>query len=393
MTRAGGIGDSSVTFQTEDGTATAGSDYVATSSTVSFTGGLTTSTVTVSLIDDELVEGDETFAAVLSPVVNALIGDGTGTGTILNDDQAGGTFTIAIGTEGSENPGNATFNVTRSGVTSGTVTVDFATTGGTATSGTDFTAASGTLTFASGVTSQTITVPVLADTVFEGAEQFTLTLSNPTGNATISGSASITGRIVNDFSIQQDILPLNQIDGGIGYEFAGRNANDDAGRSVAFTNDVNGDGVADLIIGASRDDSGGDYNGAAYVIFGGTTNLAALDSADGTTDGSINLSNVGTANGFRIQGNSEGETGAAVAGLGDVGGTCSFGDVLIGDVRRRSFPGAATGAVLEPTSFNGSHWGVLIGAPELRFNGGEAFLVILAHANLAALVRVGLGVS
>ena len=119
--------------------------------------------------NDQEVEGDETFAAVLSPVINAQIGDGTATGTILNDDVAlsGGTLTIAIGTEGSENPGNATFIVTRSGTTAGTVTVNFATTSGTATSGTDFTATSGTLTFASGVASQTITVPVLADTNFE----------------------------------------------------------------------------------------------------------------------------------------------------------------------------------------------------------------------------------
>ena len=199
LTRAGGIGASSVTFQTADGTATAGSDYVATTSTVSFAGGLTTSTVTVSLIDDQEVEGDETFAAVLSPVINAQIGDGTGTGTILNDDVeivvSGGTFTIAVGTQGSENPGNATFIVTRSGTTSGTVTVNFATTAGTATAGTDFTATSGTLTFASGVTSQTITVPVLADTAFEGTERFTVTLSDPGGGATISGSAAIEGRI------------------------------------------------------------------------------------------------------------------------------------------------------------------------------------------------------
>ena len=72
---------------------------------------------------------------------------------------------------------NATFTVTLSKPAATTVTVAYATADGTATSGSDFTAKSGTLTFSPGVTSLTIDVPVLGDAVFESAERFTLDLS------------------------------------------------------------------------------------------------------------------------------------------------------------------------------------------------------------------------
>ena len=318
LTRAGGTGASSVTFQTQDGTATAGSDYVATTSKVSFAGGLTTQTVTVSLIDDQDVEGDETFAAVLSPAVNAIIGSGFGTGTILNDDVAlsGGTLTIAIGTQGSENPGNATFIVTRSGTTTGTVTVNFATTAGTATAGADFTATSGTLTFASGVTSQTITVPVLADTKFETTERFTVTLRNPGGCATISGSSSIEGRIINDFTVANGASPLSLNTASQGYVFNGVAASDFLGTGVA-AGDVNGDGVNDLIIGADGSDPVSSGEGTTYVLFGGAANPDALDDLSTDNDGIIGLQTQLPSNlGFVINGASSGSrSGGSVAGV------------------------------------------------------------------------------
>ena len=216
-------------------------------------------------------------------------------GQFLTTISAGGTFSIAIGTQGSENPGNATFIVTRSGVTTGTVTVDFAATSGTAISGTDFTATSGTLTFASGVTSQTITVPVLADTAFETTERFTVTLSDPGGGATISGSASIEGRIINDFTVANGQTPLSQLSTVEGYVFNGIDAVDQAGGAVAAgaglslsaAGDVNGDGISDIIIGARYADPNAITSGGeVYVVFGGTAKLAALDAADGTVDGS-----------------------------------------------------------------------------------------------------------
>uniref|UniRef100_UPI00227AF889 Calx-beta domain-containing protein n=1 Tax=Algoriphagus sp. PAP.12 TaxID=2996678 RepID=UPI00227AF889 len=80
----------------------------------------------------------------------------------------------------------------------GGVTVDFATSGGTATAGTDYIAASGTLNFAVGETSKTIDVSINGDTELEGSETFTLTLSNPTGTGVVLEDATGTGLIFND---------------------------------------------------------------------------------------------------------------------------------------------------------------------------------------------------
>ncbi|WP_420636492.1 Calx-beta domain-containing protein [Candidatus Palauibacter sp.] len=94
---------------------------------------------------------------------------------------------------------NLTFTVElspASEVFAGTVTVDWATSEGTATSGTDFSAGSGTLTFAPGVTEQTFTVATIEDMTDEDHETFTVTLSNAT-SAAISG-ATATGTIEND---------------------------------------------------------------------------------------------------------------------------------------------------------------------------------------------------
>ena len=87
------------------------------------------------------------------------------------------------------------FTVTLSRAASGTVTVDYATSNGTATAGADYTQASGTLTFATGETEKTVSVAVLDDAHDEGSETLTLTLSNATG-AHIS-DASATGTISN----------------------------------------------------------------------------------------------------------------------------------------------------------------------------------------------------
>jgi hypothetical protein len=89
------------------------------------------------------------------------------------------SFSIGEGTAA------ATITVTRTGGTSGTVEVSYATGDNTATAGADYAAASGTLTFAQGVTSKTFKVSIVNDTAAEGAESLNLVLSNPTGGATL----------------------------------------------------------------------------------------------------------------------------------------------------------------------------------------------------------------
>ena len=73
-------------FATANGTATAGSDYVAQTGSLTFAAGETTKTITVTAIGDSVVEANEGFSVVLSNAVGATIAGGTGAGTITNDD-------------------------------------------------------------------------------------------------------------------------------------------------------------------------------------------------------------------------------------------------------------------------------------------------------------------
>jgi hypothetical protein len=96
-----------------------------------------------------------------------------------------------------ESAGRATITVTRSLGSDGVVTIQAATTGGTATAGADFTDASQTLTFVNGQTSLTFTIPILADTLVEGNETVNLTLSSPTGGASLGTPSTAVLTIID----------------------------------------------------------------------------------------------------------------------------------------------------------------------------------------------------
>jgi CSLREA domain-containing protein len=189
-----------VNYATSNGTATAGSDYSATSGTLSFAPGVTLQNIVVPVIGDTAVEGNETFTVTLSSPTNGTLGTATATGTILDDDVAPAVPSISIAPvsvpEGNAGSTAMTFAVSLSVPTTATVTVNYATSNGTATAGSDYSATSGLLTFAPGVTLQNIVVPVVGDTAIEGNETFTVTLSSPT-NGTL-GTATATGTILDD---------------------------------------------------------------------------------------------------------------------------------------------------------------------------------------------------
>ena len=188
-----------VDAQTADGTAAAGSDYVAAGpATLTFLAGETSKTFDVTVNGDTAFETDETFVVNLSNAVNATIGDGEGLGTITNDD-AGVSFSIddVTQSEGNGGPATFTFTVTLTGITALTTTVDVQTADGTAAAGSDYVAAGpATLTFLAGETSKTFDVTVNGDTAYEADETFVVNLSNPTA-ATISDEQG-QGTITND---------------------------------------------------------------------------------------------------------------------------------------------------------------------------------------------------
>lgn len=185
-----------INYATSDGTGVAGIDYRALRGTLQFSPGQASKTVTVYVVGDVIDEDDHTFLVTLSSATNATLA--TATGTILDNDPAP---TIAISNvtlrEGNAGTSNAVFTVRLAGRSNKTVTVDYATTDNTATlADADYLAAAGTLTFAPGVTSQTVTVRVNGDTKYEASESFRVNLTNPVNGTLLNGTG--IGSITND---------------------------------------------------------------------------------------------------------------------------------------------------------------------------------------------------
>ena len=160
-------------------------------------------TITIQVAGDYSDERDEGFTVSLSsPATGSTIGTASATGTIVNDDTGlaiSATSTALV--EGDSGTQAHTFTVTRTGVTTGTTTVDWALTGsgGQPVDAADFggTLPSGSLSFAPGVLTQTITVYSSGDTSVESTEGFTITLSGADGNTEIV-TPSATGSVVAD---------------------------------------------------------------------------------------------------------------------------------------------------------------------------------------------------
>jgi hypothetical protein len=185
--------------------ATADQDYEAANGAVTFAPGETEKTVAIQIIGDTVSESpEEEFAVSLTRVSGALLGvpwdDFLAGATIgiQDDDPADISIDDVSVNEGDAGTTNATFTVTRSSLGNDTypnpVTVDWVAEDVTAHAGSDFIAASGTVTF--GGLTETVEVPVVGDTATEGNETFRVRLSNPQ-NAVITDSVG-TGTIVDD---------------------------------------------------------------------------------------------------------------------------------------------------------------------------------------------------
>ena len=151
------------------------------------------------VIGDTLYEPNETLYLNLSTATYATIGRSQALGTIVNDDPLP-TVSVADAsvTEGNSGTTPFVFTVSLDKTSASTVTVQFATQDGTASTGNgDYVATSGTLTFLPGVTSQQVTVNVNGDSAVEPDETFFVNLSNPSANAIITTSQA-KGTIVND---------------------------------------------------------------------------------------------------------------------------------------------------------------------------------------------------
>lgn len=181
VTRSGSTaGAATLNYTLAAGTATAGTDFNATGGTVNFIDSQATATLSVPVVNDNIVELDETFTVTLSDPSVGTITTATATATIQNDDAAAITLTAADVTEGDSGTVPMVFTVHLSKPVDVAVTFDRATlTTGTATAGTDFTAlAAAPLTVPAGDTTATFNVTILGDDEVEPNESVNAALTN-----------------------------------------------------------------------------------------------------------------------------------------------------------------------------------------------------------------------
>ena len=245
--RTGGSDDRvTVDYATIGGTATTGSDYVGTMGTITFaTGDSGNKTFNVTILDDVLLEGEETVNLALSnPTGGAVLGSPDTAVLTITDHEPGSLQFNAASYTVAENGGSATITVIRTGGSDDRVTVDYATIGGTATSGSDYVGTMGTVTFATGDTgNRTFNITILDDVLVEGEETVSLALSNPTGGAVL-GSPDTAVMTIIDTDIAEDV----DRDGRVGerdLQIIAANL-DPRDAAVPFA-DVNEDGIVDLL--------------------------------------------------------------------------------------------------------------------------------------------------
>ncbi|NKE45875.1 cellulase family glycosylhydrolase [Roseomonas frigidaquae] len=185
-----------VSYATEAGTARAGTDFRAALGSVTFAAGETSRVVAVTLVDDAVAEGTESFNLRLTGASGGTLGAAVAEAVVLNDD--GPRIEIADASVVERNSGQASlsFTVTLAEASTKAVLVRFATADGTAVAGEDYLASSGTLRFDPGETSRNIVVKVLGDRVIEADETVLLHLSHAVRGVLADGAA--TGTLRND---------------------------------------------------------------------------------------------------------------------------------------------------------------------------------------------------
>ena len=201
-------------YATSDGTATEPEDYREAAGSLTFAAGETQKTLLVEVVDDLLDEADETLTLTLSDAQHAgFTGGGlalAATGTIADDDPVPTVQQVADVTA-AEDAGALEFTVTLDAPSGREVTLDYATSDGTATAPGDYAVTLGVLTLSAGRTSGTIEVPIVDDDMDEPEEEFTLTLNGADHVGLVGGVSELTatGTIVDDEPTPTVLLALD----------------------------------------------------------------------------------------------------------------------------------------------------------------------------------------
>jgi hypothetical protein len=192
----GSTGAISVAYKTANGTAVSGTNFTAESGTLTWEDGDTSSrSISIPVSNATPFSGSKKFTVALSsPSNGATIGNPGSASVVINGDAAAAVGSLEFAASSyavAQSAGYVTVSVDRSGGSNGEVSVEYATKGGTAVSGTNFAAVSGTLTWASGdAAPKTFRVPVSTTRTFAGSKSLTIALSNASGGASIASPSS-----------------------------------------------------------------------------------------------------------------------------------------------------------------------------------------------------------
>ena len=204
FTRNGFTGNALTVNYAIGGSATNGNDYSSIGSSVTFAAGSSTATVTVDPIADNNFEADETVILSLASGTGYIIGTTTPvTGTIVNDD-ASVSLAVSPSTVTEDGTANLLYTFTRTGAISNALSVNY-TVSGTATFNSDysqtgattFTTTTGTVTFAAGASTATLSLDPSIDSLLEADETISLTLLPGTGYS-VATSAAVNATILNN---------------------------------------------------------------------------------------------------------------------------------------------------------------------------------------------------
>ena len=278
----GSSGAVSVAYETVDGSALAGSDYVPKVGRLEWADGDTSQkSIPLVLIDDGNHEQERFSLQLFDSTGGAILALQTATIWSGNIPELG--LALERKTIG-ESDGSITLRVSRSGSASGAVSVDFATYPITAKAGSDFTSAYGTLTWRDGQTAEkTITVLLVDDSVNEGDEWFGVSLSNPTDGAILGTYGSATVTIADDDAAPPPPPP------GLGFTLANASVGEADGSVVL---NVSRSGSADAAVSVSyATSSGSAAAGSDFASANDTLSWAAGDTANKTII--VNLTNDG----------------------------------------------------------------------------------------------------
>lgn len=240
-----------------------GIDYTLNPGVLTFSPGQTEKFIPLTITNDSLAESQETVNVLLNYPSRAVLGSPSSyTYTILDDDGPAISQPVAgfasVTSTGVENQSPMLVPVVISRASSNEVTVNYTTTaGGSATSGSDYTEVSGTLTFSPGETVKNISLPILNDAIAESGKTIVLSLSSPS-NAQLSTAS------IHTFTLTDDDVPVVTLAATVPTATEG-------GGSGAFTFYRTGPTTSALAVSFTR--AGSATSGADFTAFSPTTSV------------------------------------------------------------------------------------------------------------------------